>query len=395
MKRSLPIAVAFFTIILLFLRAPDRILHGFLWAEDASLFIAGAYISGIHAVFLAYGGYLHLIPRLIALVQHAFIPITLAPYFFMGCSVALSATSSIYIFSAVRRFTWVRWPNACSIAVALIPWLAPQSGEVFVNITNLQWVMTPAFMVLLWESLATPRLAEVSRTGYAIRIVAVILLGLTGPFGVFAGIPAAIGMAMKWKELNLRKLKFFGAYAVTGLVQIWVYVHHREAIPGNSLVWAHEWAVHLIGGIFMRASVTDRLPAVTSILAVCVVAFFSVMVENKRSCWITLGLLFVAMLAWLGGMLRTPGPPLAWDGAASRYTYLTNTFVMWMFVIAFGTTNMRVMKGAAIALGLTALVNSGRYFRVEDAIRWQISDDQSGYMLYTEPGWKTIVPANH
>jgi hypothetical protein len=53
-----PLLVFLCTLLPMWYRAPERIEHGFLWAEDATIFIAQAHELGIRSFVQGYSGYL-------------------------------------------------------------------------------------------------------------------------------------------------------------------------------------------------------------------------------------------------------------------------------------------------------------------------------------------------
>jgi hypothetical protein len=50
------VIVFLLSIVVLWYRAPDRFTHGFIWAEDAAVFMLDANSSGIHSLFHPYAG---------------------------------------------------------------------------------------------------------------------------------------------------------------------------------------------------------------------------------------------------------------------------------------------------------------------------------------------------
>jgi len=53
--------------LVVFLRFPDALVHPQLFAEGGYVFFAGAYTDGLSSVLKPYAGYLHFVPRLVAL----------------------------------------------------------------------------------------------------------------------------------------------------------------------------------------------------------------------------------------------------------------------------------------------------------------------------------------
>src|SRR3954470_8533036 len=64
----LPLPLVAFVLCLgaLLWRCRERLTHAHLWAEDGQLFFPDALRLGYAAIFEAYGGYLHVLPRLLS-----------------------------------------------------------------------------------------------------------------------------------------------------------------------------------------------------------------------------------------------------------------------------------------------------------------------------------------
>jgi hypothetical protein len=123
-------------VLVLWSRAPDRVAHGFLWAEDGREFIAYAHRLGKHSLLMDYAGYLHVLPRLLAYAQFMLTPIWAAPYVMVAACLVITAGTCAYIAATLR-------PPLLAIAMGIAPVLMPQTGEVFLSIANLQWIIFP------------------------------------------------------------------------------------------------------------------------------------------------------------------------------------------------------------------------------------------------------------
>src|SRR5258708_1828976 len=84
-----PVAVALFALLIAFARMPDRVIYGFLWGEDGKIFLKQAYDLGARSIITPYAQYLHVIPRLIALVfsKISFIDQAARPFMWMATIV--------------------------------------------------------------------------------------------------------------------------------------------------------------------------------------------------------------------------------------------------------------------------------------------------------------------
>jgi len=154
----------------LFCRFPDWFLRPRLWAEDGNVFMLGARTQGLGAVFSAYAGYLHLIPRFVA-EAGAWLDPALVPALYV-CAALLAALAVV-----ARTFSpRLRLPCRPLLALAIVA--VPHTGEVFLCPTNIQWVTSLALVQALL-------MRDPAGAGeWASDLSVVALAGLTGPFSV-------------------------------------------------------------------------------------------------------------------------------------------------------------------------------------------------------------------
>ena len=158
-------------IALLALRKPWALHTPQFWAEDGSIFLQQDDALGTRAIWEPYMGYLHLLPRLIAWTASRVADVARWPALYNGAAFLLAA--ALFIRMASPR-----------LAVPGKPWLllafvlTAQSGEVLVNVTNLQWLT--AFFLLLQLLMDRPATAA----QHAGDLALTALVGLTGPFAV-------------------------------------------------------------------------------------------------------------------------------------------------------------------------------------------------------------------
>lgn len=139
------------------------------WAEDAALFLPAAARSGLASLVEPYSGYLHLLPRLLALaiVEGFDVEDYGAAVFWSG----IAAAGVVFWYLATTSLTLGR-----RVALALGLALVCPPGEVIGNITNTQWLF---LMVVVVGTI------EQEGEAHRPRAVSRILLSvacLTGPF---------------------------------------------------------------------------------------------------------------------------------------------------------------------------------------------------------------------
>lgn len=118
--------------VLLALRKPWALHTPQLWAEDGEIFLNQDDQFGLRAFVTPYNGYLHFLPRLIAWLASHTVDVTWWPALYN--SFAFAATVAVFARLGSPR---VELPAKPWLMLALV--LVAGSGEVLINVTNLQW----------------------------------------------------------------------------------------------------------------------------------------------------------------------------------------------------------------------------------------------------------------
>jgi hypothetical protein len=364
--------------LILWARAPERITQGFLWAEDAAIFMAQASLPLHSAVSTDYAGYLHLLPRVIAWVQNRTGQISGAPHFFVWAALLITATSSAYISGALRVIpVWAR------IAMALAPVVSPQNGEVLLTITNLQWMLFPGLLVLLWECLFDP-----PKTGSVTRVAATVVLTLTGPFGVLVW-PAAALIAWERRKSGIR-LWWLAAYSAAVAVQAFVMIRYPAPHVDSGRVG---WVARFFKELF-----SDLLPWYVPLSVGAILALLLVLaVALSRAGPVTGLLCLLGIAVWALGAQRVNGtsPTFVWYGAGSRYLYLPLLFFLWSSILAVATARFRLGAFAGVLMAAVVLIASATRFEVEVWRMWKIQSVTAGYEVTEAPKWSVFLPDDH
>jgi hypothetical protein len=204
--------------VLLFLRYPDWFLRPRLWAEDLPVFFVGARVEGPHAILSPYAGYIHLIPRLVAWLG-AWLDPSRIPAFYLYSSLAIT------LLVVARAFS-PRLGLPCKPVLALAIVAVPHTGEIFLNVTNIQWIT--ALSLVLTLLMRDPE----SAPDWMGDVAVLLLAGLTGPFSVFL-FPFFV-----LRALDRRTAASWWVLAAAGapaLVQGWhLYSNLRESLAGSS-----------------------------------------------------------------------------------------------------------------------------------------------------------------
>ena len=148
------------------------------WAEDGTLFFLEQYKYGVSAFLRDYAGYLHLVPRAIAWFADRFFSYSLIPAVYNYSSLLVTLLVILSIFSPRLK---INNKPLTALAIVLIP---HYNNEIFLNITNLQWILAIVQIVVLLKSNPSPKYGSVLLQ-YISDIAILIICGLTGPFIIF------------------------------------------------------------------------------------------------------------------------------------------------------------------------------------------------------------------
>lgn len=201
-------------VIVLFYRRPDAFYHAQFWAEEGTVFFKEAYEQGFSSLFNTCAGYYHLLPRFLACTSALLhLPLELVPFLF--CYVWLA------VLFLIVWYVWQRLPfnSLQKLFLSIVIVLIPLQSEVFMNQTNMQWVMV-LFPVIIFSS---PNEDQNNRWFY-LDIVVLILAGLTGPnFTVL--LPLFLFLLFSTKTNNRKKLLYVLAIII-GAIGLLALLNH-------------------------------------------------------------------------------------------------------------------------------------------------------------------------
>jgi hypothetical protein len=364
---------------LIYARMPERIVHGFLWAEDVTTFLTQAYDLGLRSIVTPYAGYLHLVPRVIAYLFSLMFPITWAPWVFAIVCLLITGASAAWIFAITRRVLPIYVAAIMSLALVLVP----GNGEIWLTITNLQWVLAPLLLALIWEEFWSDRPRS------TVRAVAIVVFSLTGPFGIFFAPFTLIGIA--------RRRRGYG-YLIPVAIQAAMTAFYGLPLPPNAHAplsymhypWLPEAAQHLVYDMFLLPGIHHWALAACALAAVVCLCAFSV---RGYAC---VALVALSAALWGIGVVRTgvwTDSVVAWYGAGSRYFYLPAVFIAWSLAIATSRSRYVSMRLGAALLLLMMLHVSHSSFRVTRYPDTTFTRTPDGWRVVPPPaeGWGRVI----
>jgi hypothetical protein len=121
-----------------------------LWAEDGSVFLSGALRDFPGTLFAENGGYIHVVPRIVAGIAAAVPVETAAAVMAAGASVVVALISGFVYFASaeVLRSRPVRLGLAATVLLLPVP-----GSDLLANATNLHfYLLFACFWALFWQS---------------------------------------------------------------------------------------------------------------------------------------------------------------------------------------------------------------------------------------------------
>jgi hypothetical protein len=357
-------------LLVLFVRRPEAFLHPQFWAEDASVFYLQSDFMGGAALFQSYGGYHHLLLRLLAATGTCLDPLWIPAAFFWS-SIAVVVAVTLVLFSRRLALSHRPW-----LALAVV--LVPHTGEVFHSLTNAQWVSALGLILLLLTR-------DPTRVGHWIFDCTVAaVLGLTGVFSIlFAPLFLIRSLARRSRAAWLLTAVIFAAASM----QFVALLHTVEPPPEVSSSWfeiMRTLGYRVWASLLLPPALATQIPAaalvVLGIVATAALALAGYRQSGFRSArfifWGSFAAIFVGVIYKLRGVLVV----LTELGSGDRYFFLPKVLILWLLILEWN----RPSPWRWVARGLCALA----LFASLAAFRFTPFHD------YNWPAWAARIRAN-
>lgn len=361
------------------------------WAEDGH-FYERAYVIGWRAMALPYNGYLHTVPRLVAALAVGFDP-ALAPGIFVVCATLLTLYAASRALS--RRCPLPRFAGCCALAVALVP----NTGEVLLNIVNIQWVLAGALALLLISG--DPK----GPGQWAHDAVSAAAIGLTGPFCI---ILAPLFAWRAWDRGTRASALLCAVVVLCALVQgrlIGTLPSGVDGSPGDPVLAglmlpaiAHSVGCSLLMGSLAPGALGQAAGTILGAATLLGAGWLASMKGALRRERAVLGLVFAAALA--GSLYRTRHsmPQYFLPHSMSRYVYLPQLVAIWL-LLSCAARGGRAGRVAAALAAAGFLANVPRYREPAYVdMHWGryaplIRAGEAVTVPINPPGWRMPLPA--
>ena len=210
----------------LYFRRPDAFTKPQLWAEDGPIFLLQYVQYGVSALFIPYAGYLHFIPRLIAIgwgvlgIQYQYIPL-----FYNYSAFLITYLLAVSLWLGAKHLDI---KNKVLYSVCFI--FLPLGSDIYMDITNLNW-MTALYLInyLLVN--------EKRERFYIPNLFLLLIVSLTGPFSTLLCPVILLILYKERKVLSFKQalplLIVFVGGVIQGIFIVFVQPDFYRGYPGS------------------------------------------------------------------------------------------------------------------------------------------------------------------
>lgn len=314
---------------ILFIRKTDSFTNPQFWAEDGTIFFYQQLISGASSALEPYAGYLHLAPRLIAIIADLF-PYSITPVIYNYSSLGLTLFVVLYIFSPRLKCDK---KLVMALAIVLVP---HPTNEVFVNVTNIQWTLCLLLIVTLLKDNPDRAFGNINLQ----RIIdcsILILCGLTGPFVILA---APLFLCKYFRKKDSYTGLIFLLILTLSAVQLFFIMKTSVPAAGQGVYSIDHWSKvigqKLFGNLFLGHIISYQINAV--ILSVFCISLpfllLSFSLGEKKRLFLISTYLYFGIAVAVSSFYKFKGNPLALVPLENgpRYFYVPYVMLTWSLI---------------------------------------------------------------
>lgn len=337
-------------LICLFFRRPDAFINPQFWAEDGTVFFKQSFDQR-PLFFTPYQGYLHLIPRIVAYLS-TFFGVCAAPEIYNYISIITTVFVAHKLMSCRLKI-----PHKPLIALSVV--LVPHSGEVFSNLTNLQWIVSILLIILIIQESPCAKFQVIS------DFVVLILIGLTGPFIVIF-LPLII--CRLWlNKGSPYNILFFLVSSVLACIQIsFILTGDIGNVDGLCIKpdpWINVISNRFANTFFFGTKLAE--PGIELfIVSMSLITFLVFSVKRSGFKKHILILLIAATLVLFSTFYKFRSVPdiLIPVNNGDRYFYLIRLFMIWTLIVLLEHKNS-LIRTASITILAVMLISSLMWFQ--------------------------------
>ena len=387
------LSLLFFGVILALLRIPDLgYIQNSLWAEDGSLFFREAVSNGFSSLFSPYAGYLHLYPRIVALIS-SYISISLTPYLYFMAWVASCMFAIYVILRQAKRFNRGLLSSMLLISAVL---LQPNSGDVFYTITNSQWLISAAMIIWACSS-CVERVTLIEWCG-------LLICALTGPFVILL-VPAMLLRVLVLKDFRTRKAVYVTIFLCAAIQMLCVSFSGRiQSAPLDQSLehWLQAFYVFFSFGEITRSVVFSIAAAVFWVLYI--LSLFGLYKAGRIELLLkSFTILLTAGIVFAAGLATKRYDPLVLHPLMDGSRYYFPAYTMIFFAAFISASEKKTLRVVMLALVTAIGINS--FSKIDrPSLQWNAYSKFATRIpgvsiplnpqIPKYPGWSLAVPNN-
>lgn len=389
-------SISFLFFIILFFKKPDTFFNPQLWAEDGSVFLVDQINAQGFIIFKVYAGYILLLPRLCSLLADVInIHLEYIPLFYNFFAFLIL----LLVFLSIA-FNTLEIPQGCKYAMAFSIILIPHSGEVFLNITNIQWILTLSVIIILSQSI------PLSILKLSLWSLWLSFISLTGPLMVTLLPFLSLKVVYHWfisKNLSLIHKFILLVPIVSSMAQLNTiilnpkqlyssenisnpYAYDSPLISFNKAVFRiffsqpiNSYADKILQEKSIFSSISISIISIILIFSIVILVLISKRTIDKQTFSISILFLFLAFVFTILGCYRTLsvyGMSVSWffnDNFffKTRYTYVPLVLFSWSLLLMRLSGSKLVSMISTVLLTLIFMSSVSNFTAVTKNCNWQ------------------------
>ncbi|KTD14142.1 hypothetical protein Lgra_0752 [Legionella gratiana] len=296
----------------------------YLWAEDGTIFINEAQFIGFASLWKPYAGYLHVYPRLVAIIANYF-SLDIRPIiYFIGWML-----SYLFLFWILNKKAKIFETSFLSLVFLfiLVSFQRYNSQNLF-NISYSQWMLGAALSLLVLTK-------DPSFKSSALNIILLFLLGLTGPFSLIL-IPILILKSFIIKDFR-KNIWMYLVVIGSGIVQLCILLHSERL--GSKTIDPHiwDWLTSFIQIVLFGANtVLTKICALFFYVILMITMFSKTNLTLKQSeikIQVALNMMGAVLFIFAAQWACKENPMAVALDDATRYVWIPQTLIFFSAII--------------------------------------------------------------
>lgn len=321
----------------LYFRRTDAFTYPQMWAEDFPIFFQQYEQMGVRTLIVPYGGYLHFVPRLIAIfwgmLQTSYAQLPVAYNF---SAFFITVLLSVHLWKSA---SYMGLNN--KMAYALIFVFVPVWPDIFMTITNVHFI-TGLYLV----NFLLTRYTGEWRGSYYLTLLLLLVVSLNGPISTVLSPLVVLVLFLERREMTMRKaaplLVMLAGGIMQGICIKFIDPNFYRGFPGTTEPYhLLRLVTNNVHQLFFLNKVMDKASPLNLIIcSVLFAAFLALLVWAwRRISAPRKYVLPVVAVLLMAAFMKTywPNESLILAMENARYYYVPYTCMGWILIMGFDT----------------------------------------------------------